>query len=138
MKLYGAIDLHSNNNVTVLIDEQNQVAYQKRLANDLPTCELPVHFDMFLQNGDAALFLRAHDRARLDKRFDEVFYGLRILLNKSLRAHEGLDGRAILLKSNNTLTPSPCSRADGNLSNAAPSIMPVAKDWAITVLSPIA
>jgi transposase len=36
MKLYGAIDLHSNNNVTVLIDEQDQVVYQKRLSNDLP------------------------------------------------------------------------------------------------------
>jgi len=28
MKLYGAIDLHSNNNVTVLIDEQDKVVYQ--------------------------------------------------------------------------------------------------------------
>jgi hypothetical protein len=36
MKLYGAIDLHSNNNVTVLIDEKDKVIYQKRLANDLP------------------------------------------------------------------------------------------------------
>src|SRR6266704_2018256 len=36
MKLYGAIDLHSNNNVTVLIDEQDQVVYQKRLPNNLP------------------------------------------------------------------------------------------------------
>ena len=36
MKLYDAIDLHSNNNVTVLIDEQDQVVYQKRLPNDLP------------------------------------------------------------------------------------------------------
>jgi len=35
MKLYGAIDLHSNNNVTVLIDEQDQVVYQKRLSNDM-------------------------------------------------------------------------------------------------------
>jgi transposase len=35
MKLFGAIDLHSNNNVTVVIDEQDQVVYQKRLANDL-------------------------------------------------------------------------------------------------------
>ena len=35
MKLYGAIDLHSNNNVTVLIDEQDQVVYEKRLPNDL-------------------------------------------------------------------------------------------------------
>ena len=36
MKLYGAIDLHSNNNVTVLINKQDQVVYQKRLPNDLP------------------------------------------------------------------------------------------------------
>ncbi len=35
MKLYGAIDLHSNNNVTVLIDERDEVVYQKRLPNDL-------------------------------------------------------------------------------------------------------
>jgi transposase len=35
MKLYGAVDLHSTNNVTVLIDEQDTVVYQKRLANDL-------------------------------------------------------------------------------------------------------
>jgi transposase len=35
MKLYAAIDLHSSNNVTVVIDEQDRVVYQKRLANDL-------------------------------------------------------------------------------------------------------
>ena len=35
MKLYAAIDLHSTNNVTVVIDEQDQVVYQKRLPNDL-------------------------------------------------------------------------------------------------------
>lgn len=35
MGLYGAIDLHSNNNVTVVIDEHDQMVYQKRLPNDL-------------------------------------------------------------------------------------------------------
>jgi transposase len=35
MKLYGAIDLHSTNNVLVVIDEQDRVVYQKRLPNDL-------------------------------------------------------------------------------------------------------
>jgi len=35
MKLYGAMDLHSNNNVTVMTDENDQVVCQKRLANDL-------------------------------------------------------------------------------------------------------
>ncbi len=35
MKFYGAIDLHSTNNVTVVIDEQDRVVYQKRLPNDL-------------------------------------------------------------------------------------------------------
>jgi transposase len=36
MKLYGGIDLHSNNNVVVLSDEQDRVVYEKRLPNDLP------------------------------------------------------------------------------------------------------
>jgi len=35
MKLFGAIDLHSNNNVMVLINERDEVVYRKRLANDL-------------------------------------------------------------------------------------------------------
>ena len=35
MKLYGAIDLHSTNSVTVVINEQDQVVYQERLPNDL-------------------------------------------------------------------------------------------------------
>jgi transposase len=35
MKLYGASDLHSNNSVTVVSDEQDHVVYEKRLPNDL-------------------------------------------------------------------------------------------------------
>jgi transposase len=35
MKLYAAIDLHSNNSVLVILDEQDRVVYEKRLANDL-------------------------------------------------------------------------------------------------------
>src|SRR5947208_3721133 len=37
MSLYGGIDLHANNSVVVLLNEQDQVIYQKRLPNDLPT-----------------------------------------------------------------------------------------------------
>jgi transposase len=36
MLLYGGIDLHANNSVIVLINEQDEVVYQKRLSNDLP------------------------------------------------------------------------------------------------------
>jgi transposase len=35
MKLYGGIDLHSNNSVIVLSDEEDKVVYRRRLANDL-------------------------------------------------------------------------------------------------------
>jgi transposase len=35
MKLYGGIDLHSNNQVVALLDEQDKVVYQRRLPNDL-------------------------------------------------------------------------------------------------------
>ena len=34
-KLYGGIDLHANNSVIVLIDEQEQVVFEKRIPNDL-------------------------------------------------------------------------------------------------------
>jgi len=34
-KLYGGIDLHANNSVVVVLDEADQVHYQKRLPNDL-------------------------------------------------------------------------------------------------------
>lgn len=35
MKLYGAIDLHSNNSVVVVLDENDHVVYEQRLPNDL-------------------------------------------------------------------------------------------------------
>jgi transposase len=35
MKLYGGIDLHSNNSVIALFDETDNVVYQRRLPNDL-------------------------------------------------------------------------------------------------------
>jgi transposase len=35
-QLYGGIDLHGNNNVIALLDEQDRVRYQRRLSNDLP------------------------------------------------------------------------------------------------------
>ena len=35
MKLYGGIDLHSNNSVVHLIDEDAHTIVRKRLANDL-------------------------------------------------------------------------------------------------------
>jgi transposase len=36
MKLFSAIDLHSDNNVTVVSNEKDEVVYRKRLPNDLP------------------------------------------------------------------------------------------------------
>jgi len=36
MKLYGGIDLHGDNSVIALVDEQDGVKYQRRLSNDLP------------------------------------------------------------------------------------------------------
>lgn len=35
MTLYGGIDLHANNSVVVVLDEQDRVVYQKRLRNEL-------------------------------------------------------------------------------------------------------
>lgn len=35
MTLYCAIDLHSNNSVLVVIDEEDRIVLQKRVANEL-------------------------------------------------------------------------------------------------------
>src|ERR671923_2315590 len=42
MPLYGGIDLHANNSVVVLLNEQDQVIYQKRLPNHLPVILEPL------------------------------------------------------------------------------------------------
>ena len=41
-KLYGGMDLHANNPVTVLVDEEDPVVYEKRLPNDLGKMLLPL------------------------------------------------------------------------------------------------
>jgi transposase len=49
MPLYGGIDLHANNSVVVLLNEQDQVIYQQRLSNHLPTILerlAPYHADL--------------------------------------------------------------------------------------------
>jgi transposase len=34
LEIYGGIDLHSNNGVIALLDEEDKVVYQRRLPND--------------------------------------------------------------------------------------------------------
>lgn len=36
MRLYGAIDLHSNNSVIVILDENSQIVFHKKCSNHLP------------------------------------------------------------------------------------------------------
>src|SRR5215467_2064889 len=42
MPLYGGIDLHANNSVVVVLNEQDQGIYQQRLPNHLPTILAPL------------------------------------------------------------------------------------------------
>jgi hypothetical protein len=35
MKLYAGIDLHSNNSMVTIVDEQDRVVFQDRLPNEL-------------------------------------------------------------------------------------------------------
>jgi len=37
MKLYGGIDLHSNNSVLALLDEDERLVYRRRLPHDAPS-----------------------------------------------------------------------------------------------------
>lgn len=45
MRLYSAIDLHSNNSVLVILDEHDRIVYERRLPNELPVilAELAPH-----------------------------------------------------------------------------------------------
>jgi hypothetical protein len=59
MPLYGGIDLHANNSVVILLNEQDQSIYHKRLPNDLATIVeqlAPYHwaFVVQLQEGMAS------------------------------------------------------------------------------------
>ncbi len=45
MKLYGGIDLHSNNSVINLVDEKGKVVFKKRIVNDLST--IITHLDSY-------------------------------------------------------------------------------------------
>src|SRR5215475_7137558 len=42
MSLYGGIDLHANNSVVVLLNDQDQVIYEKRFPNHLPAILEPL------------------------------------------------------------------------------------------------
>jgi transposase len=42
MPLYGGIDLHANNSVVVVRNEQDQGMYQRRFANSLPEILAPL------------------------------------------------------------------------------------------------
>ena len=49
MTLYCGIDLHANNSVVSVLDDQDQVRYEKRLPNDLTLITdtlLPFHKDL--------------------------------------------------------------------------------------------
>ena len=37
---YSGIDLHSNNSVVVITDEEDRIIFQKRMANDLKAIEM--------------------------------------------------------------------------------------------------
>jgi hypothetical protein len=53
MPLYDRIDLHAHNRVVVLLNEQNQVLYQRGFANHLSTILEP--FAHHQQNLEAAV-----------------------------------------------------------------------------------
>ncbi len=43
MSLYGGIDLHANNSVVVLLNDQDQVIYQKRLPEGFNQVVIEAH-----------------------------------------------------------------------------------------------
>lgn len=57
MPLYGDIDLHANTSVVVLLNDQEQVIYQKRLPNHLPTILAPLNLGAIVEVSSSCALL---------------------------------------------------------------------------------
>jgi transposase len=88
MELYGAIDLHSNNNVIVLLDKEDRVIYEKRLVNNL---EIILHELKPYQSRVEALAVEStFNWYWLVDGLIEAGYDVRLVNTSAVKQYEGL------------------------------------------------
>lgn len=88
MKLYAGIDLHSNNNVLVIIDECDRIVYEKRLPNELSyvLAQLAPH----RQNIEAIAVESTFNWYWLVDGLMEAGYTVKLVNTAAVKTYEGL------------------------------------------------
>jgi len=88
MKLYAGIDLHSNNSVLVILDEQDRVLYEKRLPNDLRL--ILGALGPYRQSIEAVAVESTYNWYWLVDGLMEAGYPLRLVNTAAVKIYEGL------------------------------------------------
>jgi len=88
MKLYVGIDLHSNNSVVVVMNEQDHVLYEKRLPNDLRL--ILGALEPYRQRVEAVAVESTYNWYWLVDGLMEAGYPLRLVNTAAVKIYEGL------------------------------------------------
>ncbi|MCX5791913.1 MAG: IS110 family transposase [Elusimicrobia bacterium] len=88
MKLYSAIDLHSNNSVLVIMDENDKVVYERRHPNELPVilAQLAPHKEMI----QAIAVESTYNWYWLVDGLMEAGYTVKLVNTAAVKVYEGL------------------------------------------------
>ena len=87
-KLYAAIDLHSNNSVVVVIDEQDRVVYERRLPNDLET--ILGHLASYRQTLQAIAVESTYNWYWLVDGLMEAGYQVKLVNTAAVKVYDGM------------------------------------------------
>jgi transposase len=88
MKLYAAIDLHSNNSVLVILDEGDKVVFERRLRNDLTV--ILEHLAPYRSEIQAVAVESTYNWYWLVDGLMEAGYEMRLVNTSAVRIYEGL------------------------------------------------
>lgn len=87
-KLYAAIDLHSNNSVVVVIDEQDRAVYERRLPNDLQT--ILGHLASYRENIQAIAVESTYNWYWLVDGLMEAGYRVELVNTVAVKVYDGM------------------------------------------------
>jgi transposase len=87
-QLYGGIDLHANNSVIVLIDEQEQVVFEKRIPNDLE--KILVHLAPYQRIIQGLVVESTYNWYWLVDGLMEAGYSVRLANTAAIKQYDGL------------------------------------------------
>jgi len=88
MKLYSAIDLHSNNSVLVILDENDKVVYERRHPNELPI--ILTELALYKKKIQAIAVESTYNWYWLVDGLMEAGYSVKLVNTAAVKVYEGL------------------------------------------------